>query len=241
MGPCKLWGFILFPRLKGANFQAFSTFHHVPSGHKSTSQRWINVDSTLSLNHPQPSSTLIFGWEIVDFETIINQKSTSQPKINQNSTKNQLLNQKSTKNQPNFNHFSTLISQLHINQKSTIHQPHFNHVSTIFQPLKISTLNQPKINHISTLIQPCLNRWKYQPQFNQKSTKYQPHFNHISTPSGHVGSTQWALSTLNQRWIFNVEICNKNLTLFQRWNSTGFQRDFNALSTEFWKINSFST
>ena len=32
-------------------------------------------------------STLIFGWEIVDFVTMINQKSTSQPKINHLSTK----------------------------------------------------------------------------------------------------------------------------------------------------------
>ena len=40
--------------------------------------------------------TLIFGWEIVDFVTMINQKSTSQPKINE----------KSTNCQPNFNHFS---------------------------------------------------------------------------------------------------------------------------------------
>ena len=43
----------------------------------------LNVESTLSFNFPQPSSMLIFGWEIVDFETMINQKSTSQPKINQ--------------------------------------------------------------------------------------------------------------------------------------------------------------
>ena len=196
-------------------------------------QRWFNVE-------PQPSSTIINvdiwlrnRWFWNNHQPKINFSTKNQPKFNQKSTSQPKINQKSTKFQPNFNHFSTLISQLHINQKSTIHQPHFNHVSTIFQPLKISTLNQPKINHISTLIQPCLNRWKYQPQFNQKSTKYQPHFNHISTPSGHVGSTQWALSTLNQRWIFNVEICNKNLTLFQRWNSTGFQRDFNAISTEF--------
>ena len=47
-------------------------------------------------------STLIFGWEIVDFVTMINQKSTSQPKING----------KWTNCQPNFNHFSTLIFQL---------------------------------------------------------------------------------------------------------------------------------
>ena len=47
----------------------------------------LNVESTLSLNLPQPSSTLIFGWEIVDFETMINQKSTSQPQFNQKSTK----------------------------------------------------------------------------------------------------------------------------------------------------------
>ena len=32
-------------------------------------------------------STLIFGWEIVDFETMINQKSTSRPQFNQLSTK----------------------------------------------------------------------------------------------------------------------------------------------------------
>ena len=43
-------------------------------------QRWFNVE-------PQLSSTLIFGWEIVDFETMINQKSTSQPQFNQKSTK----------------------------------------------------------------------------------------------------------------------------------------------------------
>ena len=114
-----------------------------PSGHKSTSQRWINVDSTLSLNHPQPSSTLIFGWEIVDFETIINQKSTSQPKINQKSTKNQLLNQKSTKNQPNFNQISTIFQRWYLNF--------------------ISTKNQPSINLISTMFQPYFNRWKFQP------------------------------------------------------------------------------
>ena len=47
-------------------------------------------------------STLIFGWEIVDFATMINQKSTSQPQFNQ----------KSTNCQPNFNHFSTLTFQL---------------------------------------------------------------------------------------------------------------------------------
>ena len=47
-------------------------------------------------------SMLIFGWEIVDFETMINQKSTSQPQFNQ----------KSTNCQPNFNHFSTLTFQL---------------------------------------------------------------------------------------------------------------------------------
>ena len=47
-------------------------------------------------------STLIFGWEIVDFETMINQKSTSQPQFNQ----------KSTNCQPNFNQFSKMIFQL---------------------------------------------------------------------------------------------------------------------------------
>ena len=47
------------------------------------------------------TSMLIFGWEIVDFETMINQKSTSQPQFNQ----------KSTNHQPNFNHFSTLTFQ----------------------------------------------------------------------------------------------------------------------------------
>ena len=82
-------------------------------------------------------STLIFGWEIVDFETMINQKSTSQPQFNQ----------KSTNYQPNFNHFSTLSLIFHwisnlvdfwlncgwevdfwliIVSKSTISQPNIN-------------------------------------------------------------------------------------------------------------------
>ena len=69
-------------------------------------------------------STLIFGWEIADF-VMINQKSTSQPKINC---------------QPNFNRFSTLVFQLQtwlncgwevdfwliIVTKSTISQPTIN-------------------------------------------------------------------------------------------------------------------
>ena len=37
-------------------------------------------------------STLVFGWEILDFVTMINQKSTYQPKINQLSTKFQPFN-----------------------------------------------------------------------------------------------------------------------------------------------------
>ena len=45
----------------------------------------LKVDSTLSLNFPQPSSKLIFGWEIVDFVTITNRKSTYQPQFNQKS------------------------------------------------------------------------------------------------------------------------------------------------------------
>ena len=50
----------------------------------------LNVESTLIqrwastfLNHPNVD----IGWEIVDFVTMINQKSTSQPQFNQRSTK----------------------------------------------------------------------------------------------------------------------------------------------------------
>ena len=49
--------------------------------------QWAQINfSMLSRNFPQPSSTLIFGWEIVDSVTMINQKSTSQPQFNQKST-----------------------------------------------------------------------------------------------------------------------------------------------------------
>ena len=109
--------------------QPLETWEWVPSGHRSTSQRWINVDSMLSFNFPQPSSMLVFGWEIVDFVTI--------------PTKNQFLNLKSTKNQPTVNQISTIsTSNLvdfwlncgwevdfwpKINQKSTNCQPNFDH------------------------------------------------------------------------------------------------------------------
>ena len=54
--------------------------HTVPNGHRSTSQCWINVE-------PQPSSTLIFGWEMGwkwnNDQPKINFSTTVQPKINQ--------------------------------------------------------------------------------------------------------------------------------------------------------------
>ena len=69
---------------------------------KSTLQKYFTICPMGTDQFLSQISTLIFGWEIVDFVTMINQNSTSQPKINQ----------KSTNCQPNFNHFSTLIFQL---------------------------------------------------------------------------------------------------------------------------------
>ena len=97
-------------------------------------------------------SMLIFGWEIVDFVTMINQKSTYQPKINQLSTKFQPFfnTDISTSNLVDFwlNCGREVVFWLIIVTKSTICQPNIN-VDIWLRNRWFCNNDQPKINLVA--------------------------------------------------------------------------------------------